>query len=76
MQIIMTTEISRPLFKAISAWAAVMLTSMWHTFTIIPWDKFAQFAAFVYSLCLLYEYIKKKADKKKLDPPGVDRGTN
>lgn len=75
MNIAMTTEISRPILKVVTVWTAAMLTSLWHTFTVIPWDKCAQFAAFVYSLCLIYEWIKKKADKKKLTT-GTDHGTS
>ena len=69
----MTTEISRPILKAVTAWIFAMLTSLWHSFSTIPWDKFAQFAAFVYSLCLIYEYLKKKWAQSKESPP---HGTN
>lgn len=59
-----STEIQAPLFKVISLWVLAVLTDstlfFWNAFTTIPWDKFAQFAAFIYSLCLIYEWIRKK----------------
>ena len=61
------TEVKFPMIKAITAWIAALLSSFlspaWETFTSISWDKLAQFAAFVYSLCLIYEWAKKKHKK-------------
>lgn len=58
------TEIQAPIFKVVSAWIVALLADpmlfFWHAFNETPWDKLAQFAAFVYSLCLIYEYLRKK----------------
>lgn len=59
----MDEEIKIPVLKAISAWLIAIATSMWHTFSQVPWDKLAQFAAFLYSLCLIYEYLRKRFRK-------------
>lgn len=59
-----SSEIHAPVWKAVSLWVIAVLTDstmfFWETFNNIPWDKFAQFAAFIYSLCLIYEYVRKK----------------
>lgn len=57
------TDVKAPMLKAISAWLVVLVTTVWEKFTILPWDKFAQFAAFVYSCCLIWEYVRKKIKK-------------
>ncbi|SNR73879.1 hypothetical protein SAMN05192560_0788 [Methylobacillus rhizosphaerae] len=45
------TEISHPVIKVISVWAAVGITS---------WADFAAFLAAVYSLILICEWVWKK----------------
>lgn len=59
-----TAEVQAPVWKAVSLWVIAVLTDstmfFWETFNSIPWDKFAQFAAFIYSLCLIYEYVRKR----------------
>lgn len=63
-------DIKMPIIKAVSAWLLAVITSLWQTFSTIPWDKLAQFAAFVYSICLIYEYVRKKVipeQEEKLD---------
>lgn len=59
----MDEEIKIPVLKAISAWLIAIATSMWQTFSQVPWDKLAQFAAFLYSVCLIYEYLRKRFRK-------------
>ncbi len=46
-----STEISWPLAKVISVWAA---------FGITTWQEAAAFAAFIYSLCLILEWVYKR----------------
>lgn len=48
------------LFKAGVAWVMAITTSLWEAWSTVPWDKFAQFAAFVYSVCLIIEFLRKK----------------
>lgn len=46
-----STEISWPLAKVISVWAA---------FGVTTWQEAAAFAAFIYSLCLILEWVYKR----------------
>lgn len=50
--------------KGIIAWIAALLTDsmsfIWNIFSSTPWDKLAQFAAFIYSVCLIYQYLAKQ----------------
>lgn len=46
-----STEISWPMAKLLSVWAAFGVTS---------WQEAAALAAFIYSLCLIGEFIYKK----------------
>ena len=46
-----TTEVSWPLAKVLSVWAA---------FGITTWQEAAAFAAFIYSLCLIAEWLYKR----------------
>lgn len=59
------TDVKAPMLKAITAWIAVAFTTLWTHFTTLPWDKFAQFAAFLYSCCLIWEFLRKKIKKGK-----------
>lgn len=58
------TEVKAPVLKLITAWLAAgfsnFFTSAWESFTVIPWDKLASFAAFIYTTCLAVEWIVKK----------------
>lgn len=62
------TEIKVPMLKAISAWCAALITSAWQTWNVIPWDRLAQFAAFLYSLALLWEYVRMRWMNPKRQP--------
>ena len=70
------TELKAPVIKVTTAWLAALLTDsmsfVWNTFSSVPWDKMAQFAAFVYSLCLIYEYISKRIRRKKENKDGTE----
>ena len=46
-----STQIAWPLAKVLSVWAA---------FGITTWQEAAAFAAFLYSMCLIIEWIYKK----------------
>lgn len=46
-----STEVSWPLVKVLSAWAA---------FGITTWQEAAAFAAFIYSMCLIIEWVYKR----------------
>lgn len=46
--------------KAVIAWIAAIGSSLWQTWSSVPWDKFAQFAAFIYSVLLIIDYIRKR----------------
>lgn len=46
-----STEVSWPLAKVLSVWAA---------FGITTWQEAAAFAAFIYSMCLIIEWIYKR----------------
>lgn len=65
------TTITFPMLKAISAWLAALSTSLWNTWVSVSWDKAAQFAAFIYTLCLISDWIRKKLTKK-----GKESGSN
>lgn len=62
------TELKAPVIKVTTAWLAALLTDsmsfVWSAFSSVPWDKLAQFAAFVYSLCLIYEWLRKRRQRK------------
>lgn len=58
-------DITYPGIKVTTAWLTTLLASTWQTFSGMPWDKLAQFAAFIYSLVLIYEWISKKIQKSK-----------
>lgn len=60
-------DVKLPFIKATSAWLTILLSSMWQTFSDVPWDVLAQFAAFAYSAALLGEWIWKKVKQRKLD---------
>lgn len=57
------TDVKLPFIKVVTAWLTVVLSSTWQTFSIIPWDKLAQFAAFIYSCALILEWLKKQIIK-------------
>lgn len=63
-----TPEIRGTTVKLVSAWIAALITDsmsvMWNLITAVHWDKLAQFAAFVYSLCLIYEHFANKRKKR------------
>ena len=65
-------EIRAPFFKAVSAWVVAMLSSLWVSFTMVHWDKLAQFAAFIYTCSLIFEYLYKKFKKKDKCEDGTD----
>lgn len=57
------------MLKAILAWTLALLTDstsfVWDVFVSMPWDKLAQFAAFVYSVKLILAERKKRIAKKE-----------
>jgi hypothetical protein len=53
-------DIKLPFVKVVSAWLTAVAASTWQTFSELPWDVLAQFAAFVYSCALIYEWLHKK----------------
>lgn len=65
------SEMRASVIKGILAWTAALLTDsvsfLWHVFSNVHWDKFAQFAAFIYSICLIYEYLAKQRRALKED---------
>lgn len=67
-------ELKAPMFKAVSAWIAALGTSAWESWHQVPWDKFAQFAAFVYSVCLIIEFVRKRRlkERRKGDRHGTE----
>lgn len=58
-------DIRFPVTKMISAWLTVFLSSLWGAFTSVPWEVLAQFAAFAYSVALLWEFVSKKIKYKE-----------
>ena len=46
--------------KAVVAWISVLASSALETWTAIPWDKLAQFAAFIYTTCLIIQFIWRR----------------
>lgn len=64
-----TTEVKAPMIKVITAWVVALFsnffTQMWQAFQQAPWDKLAQFAAFIYTMCLLVEWIVKRWRKTR-----------
>lgn len=57
------TDVKAPVIKAIIAWIAAIVTSAMEVFSTIPWDKLAQFAAFIYSCILIWDHLRKKFRK-------------
>lgn len=59
-----STEIKAPVIKITTAWLAALFSdffmSLWHVFKETPWDKLAQFAAFIYTVCLIIEWGVKR----------------
>lgn len=53
-------EVRFPVLKVISVWFTVWLTTLWQSFSEVPWEILAQFAAFLYSVVLLVEWMIKK----------------
>ena len=62
-------EITHPGIKVTTAWLTAILTSGWQTFSTIPWDKLAQFAAFLYTIVLIIEWIRKRIKAYKGEKP-------
>lgn len=58
-------DVNHPGLKVTTAWLTTLLASTWQSFHGIPWDKLAQFAAFVYSCVLIYEWVSKKIQKSR-----------
>ena len=69
------TDVKAPTFKLITAWLVALWSSTIDIFASIPWDKLAQFAAFVYSCLLIYEYIRKRIRAARENKSGEDNGT-
>lgn len=59
-----SNEINHPVLKVFSVWLTTALATTWQIFVGIPWDTLAQFAAFLYSCLLLYEWLVKKLTRK------------
>ena len=53
-------EVRFPVLKVISVWFTIWLTTLWQSFSDVPWEILAQFAAFLYSVVLLVEWMIKK----------------
>ena len=51
------------LMKVTSAWVVTFVASVWQHFVSLPWGTLAQFAAFLYSCSLIYEWLRKKFRK-------------
>lgn len=60
-------EVRFPVLKVISVWLTVWLTTLWQSFSEVPWEILAQFAAFLYSVVLLMEWTIKKVRRFKRD---------
>ncbi|MFV0408918.1 MAG: hypothetical protein ACK5LJ_04220 [Paracoccus sp. (in: a-proteobacteria)] len=60
------SNVKLPVLKVMSAWLATFLAGTWNVFASVPWEILAQFAAFLYTLALLVEWISKKLRNKKL----------
>jgi hypothetical protein len=69
-------EMRAPVLKATLAWALALITDsasfLWHTLSWVHWDKLAQFAAFVYSVHLIWEFHEKRKAKKKEKEDGTE----
>ena len=63
------SSVKHPGLKMISAWLSVYLSYMWQSFTEVPWEILAQFAAFIYSCALILEWVIKRFRSS-------DRGTS
>lgn len=70
------TEIQFKGLKITTVWGAVLstkiLSDMWIAFYSVPWDKLAQFAAFIYTVFLATEFIVKKIRLWRT-PNGTDK---
>ena len=53
-------EVRFPVLKVISVWLTIWLTTLWQSFSEVPWETLSQFAAFLYSVALLMEWTIKK----------------
>lgn len=53
-------EVRFPVLKVISVWLTIWLTTLWQSFSEVPWEILAQFTAFLYSAVLLVEWMIKK----------------
>lgn len=64
-----TTEVKAPVIKLITAWGAALFSDffvqLWNAFQAAPWDKLAQFAAFIYTMCLIVEWVVKRWRKTR-----------
>ena len=49
--------------KVASAWLLTLVASVWQNFVSLPWGALAQFAAFLYSCSLIYEWLREKFKK-------------
>lgn len=58
-------ELRAPVLKVISAWFVSLYTSTWQAWLHVPWDKLAQFAAFIYTICLICEFVRKRRLKER-----------
>lgn len=58
-------EVRFPVLKVISVWFTIWLTTLWQSFSEVPWEILAQFAAFLYSGVLLVEWMIKKVRRFK-----------
>ena len=51
------------IMKVASAWLLTLVASVWQNFVSLPWGALAQFAAFLYSCSLIYEWLREKFKK-------------
>lgn len=58
-------EVRFPVLKVISVWLTIWLATLWQSFSEVPWEILAQFAAFLYSAVLLMEWAIKKVRRSK-----------
>lgn len=69
-------DVRAPILKLTSAWGFTLLTSMFETWREFPWDKAAQFMAFIYSALIVYEWISKKYRKTREVRDGTKQDLN